>query len=288
MSCTIGLVLKPGVPEAIEAMHAAIDLAPQARFIIERSGHHALEQLPARVEAVETATFDDQADLVLVLGGDGTLIHAASLVQQRVVPILGVNLGRIGFLTEVARSELVSVLPRALAGELTHTDRMRLDAELWRGDQMLLRARILNDAVIAQLALARIALYRVLLGDELVTAIRGDGVIVSTPTGSTAYAMAAGGSILEPTLEAVAVQPICPHALSQRGLVVAPVRDIRIGLESDSVVYATLDGQVGHEFRRGDVLVLRRSPVPTRILNVPGRSHFETLRTKLRWGEGAA
>ena len=227
---TIGLVLKPGAPEAIEAMHTAMALAPDARFVVERSGHHALREVPARVASIEAGAFEDEAHLVLVLGGDGTLIHAASLLQNKIVPILGVNLGRIGFLTEVTRGELASVLPCALAGTLGHSDRMRLDAEVWRGDELVLRGRILNDAALSQLALARIAAYRVELGEELVTIIRGDGVIISTPTGSTAYSMAAGGAILEPNLEAVAVTPICPHALTQRALVVPPARDIRVAL----------------------------------------------------------
>jgi len=283
---TVGLVLKPGVAEAVTAMRQAVELAPSARFVVERGGHHALADIPARVEPVDREVFEREVDLVLVLGGDGTLIHAAALLQERVVPILGINLGRIGFLTEVPRSELARVFPRALAGELSYTERMRIEAEVWRGGERALRTRILNEVAVSQLALARIASYRVVLGDELVTVIRGDGVIIATPTGSTAYSMAAGGSIVEPQLEALVVQPICPHALSQRGLVLAPTREIRVSLDSDHVVYVSFDGQAGQEFRFGDTLVLRRSPVPTRLLRVTGHSHFETLRTKLRWGQG--
>jgi NAD+ kinase len=287
MSQTIGLVLKPGVSEALAALETARRLVPQARFLVEEGGHHALRQVPSGVEPVDASTFEREVDLVLVLGGDGTLIHAASLIRDRLVPILGVNLGRIGFLAEVPLGDLAKVLPRALEGALTHRDRLRLDAEVWRDGAVTLRARILNDAVIAQLALARVAVYRVERDEELVTVVRGDGVIVSTPTGSTAYSMAAGGCILEPTLEAVAITPICPHALSQRGLVLTATGEIQVSLESDNVVFVTMDGQVGHEFRRGDTMKLRRAPVPTRLLTVPKHSHFETLRTKLRWGEGA-
>jgi len=285
MHRVIGVVVKPGIAEALHALARLRALAPGTPFIIEGEGHHALAPVPEGVEPVDAATFAREVDLVVVLGGDGTLIHAAHLLQERVVPILGVNMGRIGFLTEVRRDELAALFPHAVAGELPHSDRLRLKAELWRERELVLSLSVLNDAVVAQLALSRVATYRIHRGAELVTVVRGDGVIVSTPTGSTAYSMAAGGSILEPSLEAWAVTPICPHALTQRPLVINTDGEIKVTLESDSTVYATLDGQVGKEFRRGDVLALTRSPVPTRLLSVPGRSHFETLRTKLRWGE---
>jgi NAD+ kinase len=285
MITTIGVVLKPGVTEAVAGLEKLRALAADARFLVEATGHHALAKVPKGVEAVDARTFEHEAGLVVVLGGDGTLIHAASLLQERVVPILGINLGRIGLLTEATRDDFASAFARAREGALPHSDRLRLEAELRRGGATVLSQRILNDAVVAQLALARIAVYRVMREDELVTVIRGDGVIVSTPTGSTAYSLAAGGSILSPELEAVAITPICPHALTQRAVVLRPQGEITICLESDSTVFATLDGQVGHEFKRGDTLVVRPSPVPTRLLTVPGRSYFQTLRQKLRWGE---
>ncbi len=283
---TVGLVIKPGQPEALHLLGVVRSLSPSSvRLMVEQTGHHALQQVPSGVEPVDSAVFEREADLVVVLGGDGTFIHAASLLQNRLVPLLGINMGRVGLLTEVTRDELSHYYPRALESQLPHTDRLRLDATLLREGQPVLSLRILNDAVVAQLALSRIAVYRVSLGQELVTVVRGDGVIVATPTGSTAYSLAAGGSILDPGLEAVAVTPICPHALSQRPLIVKPDGEICVQLESDNTVFATLDGQVGHEFRRGDVLSLRRSPVGTRILTTPGRSYFQTLRQKLRWGE---
>ncbi len=284
-SPTIGLVLKPGIPEPLEVWRSVRGLVPKARFLIEREGHHALAEVPAGMDAVEPTTFEKEVDLVLVLGGDGTLIHAASLLQNRLVPILGVNMGRVGLLTEVTRDELTAFFPRALDGSLPFDDRMRLEASLWRGSELLLKLRILNDAVVAQLALARVAVYRVTQGEELATVVRGDGVIISTPTGSTAYSLAAGGAILEPHLEAVAVTPICPHALTQRGIVLRPDEPICVALESDSTVFATLDGQQGHPFKAGDTLVLHRAPVGIRLFRAPGRSYFQALRSKLRWGE---
>jgi len=285
MTRTIGLVLKSGSREAIDALSVVRPLLGDARLLIEREGPHALADLPTSVEAVDRLHFEADSELVLALGGDGTIIHAASLLQNRVVPIVGINLGRIGFLAEVALDEAATILPRALAGELPHSDRLRLDARIVRDGRVALRVRLLNDAVVAQLALARVAVYRITRERDLVTLVRGDGVIISTPTGSTAYSMAAGGSIFEPSLDAIGLTPICPHSLTQRPLVLPTDRSLSVQLESDNAVFATFDGQVGHDFRRGDTLVVERSPIPTRLLHVPGRSHFETLRHKLRWGQ---
>jgi NAD+ kinase len=285
MTRTIGLVLKSGSREAFDALAAVRPLLGDARLLIEREGPHALADLPTAVEAVDRLHFEADSELIIALGGDGTIIHAASLLQNRVVPIVGVNLGRIGFLAEVALDEAASILPRALAGELPHSDRLRLDARIVREGRVALRVRLLNDAVVAQLALARVAVYRITRERDLVTLVRGDGIIISTPTGSTAYSMAAGGSIFEPSLDAIGLTPICPHSLTQRPLVLPTDRSLSVQLESDNAVFATFDGQVGHDFRRGDTLVVERSPIPTRLLHVPGRSHFETLRHKLRWGQ---
>ncbi len=286
MTSVIGLVLRPGVGEALEGLHLVIKQAPQCRFLVEDEGHHALSRVPRDVEAVDARTFEAAVDLVIVLGGDGTMIHAASLLRERVVPILGVNLGHIGFLTEVTRDELPAVLPRVLAGTVGHVDRMRLDAELWRNGAIAHSGRVLNDVVLNPMALARLSQYRVQRGGELVTTVRGDGIIVATPTGSTAYSMAAGGPVLEPGLEAIAITPICPHELSQRPLIVAPQGDVEVSLVTDAPVFLTLDGQAGHEFLPGDLLRVRRATAPTRLLRVSERSYFQTLRTKLRWGDG--
>lgn len=284
MTKTVGVVLKPGVPEALQALKQVQKLAPQAHYLMESSGHHAVSEATG-VDLVDGTTLERESDLIVVFGGDGTLIHAASLLQQRLVPILGVNMGNIGFLTEAHRHELPELFPRALAGELPHSDRMRLEASVYRNGQLELRRRVLNDAVVAQFALARIATFSVRTADDLITSIRGDGVIVSTPTGSTAYGMAAGGSILAPGLEAVAITPICPHALTQRPLIVSPHGQLRLSLASDSMVYATLDGHVGTKFSGQDEVVLERSPVGIRLFCVPGRSYFQTLRAKLGWGQ---
>lgn len=286
MSHVIGVVLKPGAPEALEDLKTLMRELPNSTLLAEREGHHSLHGLSESVQAVDAARFAE-CDLVVVLGGDGTLIHAATLLREAVVPILGINLGHIGFLTEVTREEMAQAIHMALAGDLPHSDRMRLDVEVRRGDEVLLARRILNDVTAGPPTLARVSSYHVYLNGELINAIRGDGVIVSTPTGSTAYALAAGGSVLTPDLEAVAITPICAHQLTQRPLVIRPRGEIAIRLASEREVFATCDGQTGHPFRKGDEMLVRQAPVPTRILQVPWRPYFQTLRTKLRWGDGS-
>lgn len=283
---TIGVVLKRDTPEAVTALERAVGIAADVRFVIEAEGLHAVDSPPARVEPVDAATFERDIDLLLVLGGDGTLIYASSLLRDRLVPVLGVNLGKIGFLAEVTLDEIERVLPKAISGELPHVDRMRLDVRVRRNGDVVMHRRVLNDAVVNQKGLARIAEYRVMLSGELVTELRADGVIIATPTGSTAYSMAAGGSIIAPGIQAIAITPICPHGLAQRPLVVAPDGEIEVTLESDSEVFASLDGQAGGPFLRGDILHIRTAAVPTRLIHIPGRSYFQMLRTKLCWGDG--
>lgn len=286
MTQVIGVVLKPGVREALQTLEQAQSSTPGIQFIGEAEGHHAVPEGTPGVERVDAAEFEARAELVLVLGGDGTMIHGASLLKNRLVPILGVNLGYIGFLTEVTRDELLDVLPKAMDGTLPYSDRMRLDVQIRRRDEVIMERRILNDAAIVMRQLARIATFRLTQHDELVTTIRGDGVIFSTPTGSTAYGLAAGGPIVAPQLEAIAITPICPHQLTQRPLVVPPTGDLILSLDSDSTVFASMDGHAGIDLVRGDAMLVRRAAVSTRLLNVPWRNYFQTLRTKLRWGEG--
>lgn len=282
----IGLVLKTENKAAYNALEIVQKNAPGCQFVIEKEGYHALPIVPDGFKAVASNVFQNEIDIAVVLGGDGTMIHAASLLPDKVVPILGVNLGHLGFLTEVTIEEITRALPMALHGELPYQDRMRLDIEISRSGTAVLRKRVLNDAVLNLQALARMAIYRIVMGGKLVTVMRGDGLIVATPTGSTAYSMSVGGSIMQPGLKAVAITPLAPHALTQRSLVVSPDAAIHINLESESHVFATLDGHTGVEFRQGDTMLVHQAPVPTRLLGVPWRDYFQTLRTKLGWGAG--
>ena len=282
MTKTVGLVVKPHAAAAQAALAKVIAAGAGARFLGEEIEGVSY---PTGVDVVASDVLSRESDLVVVLGGDGTLIRAASLLQQKPTPILGINLGHIGFLTELQIDEIDECVPRAIAGDLAVDDRMRLEAKLVTNGKVVLSQQILNDAVLSISALARIATYRIHHNGELVTTVRADGIIICTPTGSTAYSMAAGGPILAPGVEAVVVTPTAPQGLSHRPLVVNPDGALTVTLDSESSVYATLDGQVGREFTSVDSLVLTRAPVPTRFFRFGRRSYFHTLRAKLGWGE---
>ena len=286
MISRLAVVLKQDAPEAVGALQLVQAQFPGLQLLGEATGSYALPKAITGVPRLAAAELAAAAELVLVLGGDGTLIHAASLLQDRPTPILGVNLGTIGFLTEVRPSQLTAALTAALAGQLEAHTRMRLDVVVERDGRPLLQRRVLNDAVITSRTLARIATFAVRLEGALVTQVRGDGVIFATPTGSTAYSLASGGPIVSPSLEAISITPICPHQLTQRPLVVPAVGELVVTLNSDSSAFVSLDGHAGQDMLRGDCVRLRAAPVPTQLLVLPDHSYFNTLRTKLHWGQG--
>ncbi len=237
--------------------------------------------------AVEEAEIGRAADLVVVLGGDGTLIHAASLLGGRPAPILGVNMGSLGFMTEVPQAELYAALELVLAGRAKVSERMKLRVHLHRGGtaERVLDAEVLNDVVIAKSALSRMAELDTRCSGDYVTTYKADGVIVATPTGSTAYSLAANGPIMYPTMRGVIIAPICPHTLTQRPLVVPDDENIEIVLVNDTEVYLTLDGQKGLPLQRGDRVQVKQSRNRVLLVRNPQIDFFGILRAKLRWGE---
>lgn len=241
-----------------------------------------------RVEVVtEEAEIGRSAELVVVLGGDGTLIHAQSLLAGRPVPILGVNMGSLGFMTEVPQSGLYGALELVLAGQARVSERMKLRVHLHRGGsaERALDAEVLNDVVISKSALSRMAELDTRCSGGYVTTYKADGVIVATPTGSTAYALAANGPIMYPTMRGVIIAPICPHTLTQRPLVVPEDENIEIVLVNDTEVYLTLDGQMGMPLERGDRVQVKQSYNRVLLVRNPNIDFFGILRAKLRWGE---
>ncbi len=236
------------------------------------------------------ATFDraslaSQVDLVVVLGGDGTLL---SVTRNEVgdTPVLGINMGSLGFLTEHSADNLFPMLKKALEGRAVVQRRERLDVTVSSSDREPTSARILNDAVINKGALARMIVLSVHVDGEFVSHFRADGLIVSTPTGSTAYNLSAGGPILYPTLDAMVVTPICPHALTNRPIVLALDSVVEIRLEGPAEkVYVTLDGQQGFPITDGDLVRVQRCPEPIHLITEPSRSYFQVLHHKLKWGE---
>ena len=229
----------------------------------------------------------DQAELVVVLGGDGTLISVARLFSSRQVPIVGVNLGSLGFLTEITVEQLYPVLEHCLAESHRITERMMLTVTVTRGEQEISRCQVLNDAVINKGALARIIELEARVNDNFLTTYKADGLIISTPTGSTGYSLSAGGPIVQPLMHCTVITPICPHTLTNRPIVISDESIIRIVVKSsfDEMVYLTLDGQVGVELQEGDCITVRRAETTTVLVTSPEKDYFAILRTKLKWNE---
>lgn len=225
------------------------------------------------------------ADLCLVLGGDGTLLHAARRVGQRGTPILGINLGSLGFLTAHPVSGAKEAVQAFLEGTLEPDVRPMLEAELWREGVCLARQKVLNDAVVAKGALARIMDMRLRVGNQDAGPMKADGLIVATPTGSTAYALSAGGPIMHPSLEAFVIAPICPHTLTLRPFVVPASMPIHITLMVAEDAHLTLDGQVGHPVNPGDEVRLSLATTRITLLQRRGLDFFALLQQKLHWGD---
>ncbi len=238
------------------------------------AGGIAAEKVPALV------------DLVVVLGGDGTLISVARLIGDRKIPILGVNLGSLGFLTEITLPELYPALEQVLSGDFEVSDRMMLESLIFRQGKEIARYSVLNDVVINKGALARIIDMEASVDNTYLTTYKADGLIISTPTGSTAYNMAAGGPIIYPGMNCLVLTPICPHMLTNRPLIVSDEAMIRIELKfKDEDVVFTADGQIGMSLQQGDIVELRKSRDRTLLVKSQAKDYFKVLRAKLRWGE---
>lgn len=239
---------------------------------------------------VERESMASEVDLVLVLGGDGTLLAMADLIgqQQQDVPILGVNFGSLGFLTEITRPELFTSLEAALAGRVQHDQRMMLRGVVRDGSAEAKPRVALNDIVFTRTALSRMIDLAVTVGEQFVTSVKADGLIVASPTGSTAYNLAAGGPIVHPAMDALVLTPIAPHTLTHRPVVIPAEREIRVraGAENGGAeIYVTFDGQHGYPLEEGHELSITRASRPVRLVRAATRNYFEVLREKLKWGE---
>jgi NAD+ kinase len=227
-----------------------------------------------------------KVDLIVVLGGDGTLLAVARAIGERAVPVLGVNLGTLGYLAEISLDELFPTLEGVLAGRLQTETRMRLEVHAERDGCEIGHYRALNDAVIAKTALSRMIDLQTWADDAEVTTYHGDGLIVATPTGSSAYSLSAGGPLLLPGIGAIVLTPICPHTLTQRPLVLPKACRVAISVldTRGGEVHLTVDGQVGCELQEGDRVSVRASDQPLQLLVSADRNRFEVMRNKLRWG----
>lgn len=230
-----------------------------------------------------------EAGMVLVLGGDGTLLGMADCIGEAGsgIPILGVNFGSLGFLTEVTLPELYTSLETALSGHARIEERVMLQCAIRRGGALIARHIALNDAVVTKAARSRMVDLSVWLGDDFVTRVRADGLIVATPTGSTAYNLAAGGPIVQPNVAALIVTPIAPHTLTNRPLVIPATATVRIQalVNGRDEVYVTYDGQMAYLLEEGDEILVRQADASLRLIRPTARSYYQVLRTKLKWGE---
>jgi len=287
---TIGVVARAGLSEARPVLAELVDWLGSRKVSVLLDEDTAL--LLEGDRSAQTARAEELAariDALLVLGGDGTLLAASQLLVDHPVPVLGVNFGSLGFLTEIALGELFPALEDLLAGRFRSEERRMLRAVVKRPGQPDVRHDVLNDVVITKTAFSRIIELDVELDGQFVSVFRADGLIVASPTGSTAYNLAAGGPILHPTLPAIALTPICPHMLTNRPLVIDDSARVRVQLRDarDIEVHITFDGQRGLPLGDGDEVVVTRSPRSLRLVRAPARDYFEVLRAKLKWGESS-
>jgi NAD+ kinase len=278
---TVALIPRRSKPEAL------VFAATVADWLLARGKTVVCEATTpvTGADGLSSEELAERADLVVVLGGDGTLLHTARLFQRREVPILGINLGSLGFMTDVPRERTFEALEHTLAGRYTLERRTKLTVEVVRGGQAIFEGEVLNDAVIGKNALARIADIEATVEGAWLTTFKADGVIISTPTGSSAYALAAGGPLMHPGVGAVLLTPICPHTLTQRPIVLPEGLTLEFALLSESEMFVTLDGQTGRALERGDRVIVRRAPTSTVLVRSDHASYFAVLRNKLRWGE---
>jgi NAD+ kinase len=242
--------------------------------------------LPAPASALSRDQVADQSDLLLVLGGDGTLLAAARVAAPRGIPILPINMGSLGFLTSFTVDELYPALEETLAGRSSVSERVMLQVELLRNGSPVDQQHVLNDAVINKSSLARMIELELYIDGDFVCRYRSDGLVVATPTGSTAYSLSAGGPILHPAVQAFVITPICPHTLSDRPVVVRDFSCIEVQLASNAEsAFVTLDGQKGVPIAEHDRIRITRSPQCLKLIQPPKKSYFEILRNKLKWGE---
>jgi NAD+ kinase len=281
---TIGIAAKTTSEPAIEyASHVAADLRKRGYEICLDFG--TADKLNDRGPCVSKADLGRRADLLITFGGDGTLLSVARYAPPH-VPVLGVNMGTLGFLTEVRVEEFPAVLESILSGKFDTEERVTLDVVVDGQQREKRKYRVLNDATINKSALARIVDMKVTVSGFFVSTFRADGLIVATPTGSTAYNLSAGGPIVYPTMGAVVITPICPHMLTNRPIVLPDTLDIEIVIVTENQeIFLTLDGQEGLPIGERDRVCVRKSDHPVLLVQSPNKNYFDVLRSKLKWGE---
>jgi NAD+ kinase len=281
---TIGIIIKRNNTKALEVGIKLVSWLHKRgiRTVFSEELAHAI---PGS-QAMEKLEIPQVADVIVVLGGDGTLLSVARLVDNHDVPILGVNLGSLGFLTAISLDELYTMMADILKNRFKVSKRMMLIAQVYRRQEIITTYSILNDLVITKGALARIIELETTIDQGYLTTFKADGLIISTPTGSTGYSLSAGGPIVYPTLDSIIVAPICPHMLTNRPLIIPPEARIETVLASEGGdVSLTLDGQIGFALQQYDRISVTRADHYIELITSPTKTYFEVLRTKLKWGE---
>jgi NAD+ kinase len=279
----VGIISKTGIPEPLEILKGLLSWLKQKGCEIYVDSETASV---LNMEGSPRTLIPSLADFIIVLGGDGTMLSVARLVGDKGIPILGVNIGGLGFLTAVQEGELYEVLGKILSGECSVEERIMLTACVIRHSECISEYTVVNDVVVNKGALARIIDLETYIDHNYVATFKADGLIVSTPTGSTAYALSAGGPILYPTLKSIILAPICPHTLTNRPIVLPDNVTIEIVLRSrNEDVFLTIDGQVGFSLRQNDIVEVKKSEYKARFFLPCERDYYQILRTKLKWGE---
>lgn len=279
----VGVVVKPNHAQAWQTARELSDwLKGRAISTVSLACD---ESKNVAIECVGVEEFKRAVDLIVVLGGDGTMISTAPLIDNRAVPVLGINYGYLGYLTEFRMEEMFPALEAILAGEYEIDSRVMLEVEHFRRGKPIESGRVLNDVVVNKAVLARMIDIEIRLNDLFVNSFRADGLIVSTPTGSTAYNLSAGGPIVYPSMNAVVLTPICPFTLTNRPIVVPDTDEINLRLTQKSEgVVITLDGHIGYSMTAGDTVSIRKSATNFNLVQPPNRNYFDVLRDKLKWG----
>jgi NAD+ kinase len=283
MKKNIGIIAKRKSRDAIDAVRVLLLEIDKKKFKIYLEKEIATV---LQMKGYSKETLLKKIDSMIVFGGDGTLLSAARLVGERNIPLLGVNLGGLGFITELARDEIQSgIINKILSDKCRYEERIMLFTNVFRKGRKIIRHTALNDIVINKSALARMVELDVYVNNHYATAFKADGLIVSTPTGSTAHSLSAGGPILYPTLESFVMTPICPHSLTNRAIVLQDKSVLEVRIKSGKDVYLTLDGQEGFPLKIKDTVMIKKANFKTKFLTLHGKDYFQILRKKLKWGE---
>jgi len=286
---TIGIIGKHSDPTGGGTLKDLIAYLRKQKLdvLVDRGSLELAPELAGDFESVEREQLGERCDLAIVVGGDGTILNAARSLVDHAVPILGINLGRLGFLADISPSDLAEKLDRILGGEYQEEQRALLHAQVLREGEQISASAAFNDVVIHTSNVARMVEYETYIGGQFVNVTRSDGLIVSTPTGSTAYALSGGGPILHPSLNALVLVPICPHTMSYRPIVVDADSRIEIVLSEGNQVQAqvTCDGQIDLGLKNGDRIVIEKKPHPIRLIHPAKYNYYGILRAKLHWGK---